>query len=151
MSINDQIDSMVFTDSLISVQARPNDLDVQGHVNNAVVIEYLEIGRWDWFARLGLAPDRTVAPVVARLEIDYLAQITHTRVEVATRFVTPNEQNIKLTRIFRAIFRQEIRVPDLARPAARVLVTIAFADQKSNGRPVPLSQFLDRATDVKEG
>ena len=150
MSVHEQAAAVGFTDSLVCVQVRPNDRDVQGHVNNAVAVEYFEIGRWAWFARLGLAPDRSVAPVVARLEIDYLAQITHTQVDVSTRLVTPDNANVNLDRTFRTVFRQQIHVAGLSRPAARALVTMAFVDQRQNGKLVPLREFLDRASSLRE-
>lgn len=143
-----RVDSLGPVDSLVRVQVRPNDRDVQGHVNNAVALEYFEVGRWHWFTRHGLSCDKSVAPVVSRLEIDYLAQITHTQVEVATRLVTPNGLGDNVARVFRAIFRQEICVPDLVRPVARALVTIAFVDQKRDGKPVSLREYLDRGASV---
>jgi len=133
------------TETLIHVQVRPNDLDVQGHVNNAVGLEYLEVGRWDWFARHQLVPDGAVAPVVARAEIDYLTPIPYTRVVVCTRLVMPQEPGADGSRIFRAMFRQEVRIPQLARPALRALITIAFVDRELGGGPVSLRAFRERA------
>jgi acyl-CoA thioesterase FadM len=152
MRINEWVDSTGLTGSMVPVQVRPNDLDVQGHVNNAVALEYFEVGRWDWFARLGLAlaSDRAVAPVVARLEIDYLTQITQKQVEVTTQLVSPDKPDINAARVFRALLRQDIRIPDLARPAVRALVTIAFVDQQQNGRLISLHEFLDRAASMRE-
>jgi acyl-CoA thioesterase FadM len=37
--------------AVVRFLTRPNDLDSLGHVNNAIVLEYLEAGRWSWFAR----------------------------------------------------------------------------------------------------
>ena len=136
---------MDLSDSLVWLQVRPNDLDVQGHVNNAVTLEYFEAGRWDWFARNGLAPDGAVAPVVARAEVDYLAPIPYARIEVATRLAAPQDPRAGEGRTYRTRFRQEIRIPGQARPAARVLVTIAFVDRGLGGRPVSLREFRECA------
>ncbi|MFD7137370.1 acyl-CoA thioesterase [Streptomyces sp. NPDC059894] len=133
------------TETLIHLSVRPNDLDAQGHVNNAVGLEYLEAGRWDWFARHRLVPDGTVAPVVARAEIDYLAPVPYTRLVVATRLVTPLGPGADGSRAFRADFRQEIRIPQRARPALRALITLAFVDRERGGGPVSLRAFRERA------
>jgi len=136
---------MDLTETLIDLQVRPNDLDVQGHVNNAVGLEYLEAGRWDWFARYRLIPDGAVAPVVARAEIDYLVPIPYTRVIVCTRLVAPQEPGADSSRTFHARFRQEIRIPQLTRPALRALITIAFVDRELGGELVSLRAFRERA------
>jgi len=62
----------LYTESRVSVGVRPNDLDALGHVNNAVV---LETGRRDWLDRRRLRSTGAVLGVVARLEIDYRAEI----------------------------------------------------------------------------
>lgn len=82
---------------------RPNDLDSLGHVNNAVVLEYLEAGRWDWFARNRLRRAGVVTPVVARAEVDYRQEIFAGELTITTRMLTdPNEL------AYRAAFRQTI-------------------------------------------
>ncbi|MFG3052172.1 acyl-CoA thioesterase [Kitasatospora sp. NPDC048239] len=129
---------------------RPNDLDVLGHVNNAVALEYLEAGRWDWLGRLGLVHGDRMIAVVARTEIDYLAEIPRGRVEVRTSLETPSEEEWDEEGMtFRARFRQRIHLagdgPAADRPAVDALVTVAFLDAGKRCL-VSLQDFLAAST-----
>jgi acyl-CoA thioester hydrolase len=118
-----------FGESRLLLPVRPNDLDALGHVNNAVALEYLEAGRWDWLGRNGLVHAERVISVVARVEIDYLAEIPRGRVEVRTVLESPSEQEFDEDDLtFRARFRQRIHLPEAERPAVDAAVTVAFLD-----------------------
>lgn len=136
---------MFISESRLVLPVRPNDLDALGHVNNAVALEYLEAGRWDWLGRQGLVHgDRTIA-VVARIEIDYLAEVPHGRVEIRTRLESPTAEEFDgdgLT--FRARFRQRIHRQEVASPAVDALVTVAFLDAERRCL-VSLQDFLTTA------
>jgi acyl-CoA thioester hydrolase len=111
---------------------RPNDLDALGHVNNAVAVEYLEAGRWDWLARQDLLHSGRIVAVVARSEIDYRAEIPRGEVEVRTVLDSPSAAEFDddgLT--FRARFRQRLHLPGLPTPAVDALITVAFLDAES--------------------
>ncbi|MFF2045008.1 acyl-CoA thioesterase [Kitasatospora sp. NPDC058170] len=142
---------MFFGESRLMLPVRPNDLDVLGHVNNAVALEYLEAGRWDWLGRLGLVHGDRMIAVVARTEIDYLAEIPRGRVEVRTSLVTPSEEEWDEEGMtFRARFRQRIHLagdgPEGAdRPAVDALVTVAFLDAGQRCL-VSLQDFLAAST-----
>ncbi|PNY81152.1 acyl-CoA thioesterase [Deinococcus koreensis] len=56
------------------IQLRYSDLDAMGHVNNARYAEYLEVSRIALSQELGLG-DVDDLSVLARLELDYLAEI----------------------------------------------------------------------------
>ena len=43
---------------LLETLVRPTEIDVNGHVNNAKYVEYLEWGREEWYDRNGFAYDR---------------------------------------------------------------------------------------------
>ncbi|MEU1421267.1 acyl-CoA thioesterase [Kitasatospora sp. NPDC005751] len=125
---------------------RPNDLDALGHVNNAVALEYLEAGRWDWLGRQGLVHGDRLIAVVARTEIDYLAEIPRGRVEVRTELVSPSEEEWDEEGLtFRARFRQRIDLPEADRPAVDALVTVAFLDAEQRCL-VSLQDFLAAST-----
>lgn len=64
------------------------DTDRIGHVNNSVVPQFIEVGRVTLIGDL-LAPESPVRDwVVARLEVDYLAELNFpSSVEVGTRIV----------------------------------------------------------------
>jgi acyl-CoA thioester hydrolase len=58
------------------VAIRFNDVDVKGHVNNALILTYFETGRTAFFSH----PDRAFIPhafdfVLARIECDYLIPV----------------------------------------------------------------------------
>ena len=42
----------------LEIVVRPTEIDVNGHVNNAKYVEYLEWGREDWYERNGLPSER---------------------------------------------------------------------------------------------
>jgi acyl-CoA thioester hydrolase len=120
---------MFFGESRLTLPVRPNDLDALGHVNNAVALEYLEAGRWDWMGRQGIVHGDRVVAVVASVQLDYLAEIPRGEVEVRTRLESPTQAEIDdddLT--FRARFRQRLHLPQVPGPAVDALVTVAFLD-----------------------
>ena len=68
------------------IQIRFNDVDQMGHVNNAVIMEYLDLGKDAFFSGHGLSPtkgDFTV--MVVHYDVDFRAQIHyHDRIHVET-------------------------------------------------------------------
>lgn len=116
-------------DEAVSVRlpVRPNDLDSVGHVNNAVVLEYLEAGRWAWLERLGLPRRGRVVLVVARIEIDYRREIFAPEVVVTTRLDGARELLDSASSRFKCVLHQTVEVePDT--PAAEADVSVAFID-----------------------
>lgn len=137
---------MYFGESRLMLPVRPNDLDALGHVNNAVALEYLEAGRWDWLGRQGLVHGDRLIAVVARTEIDYLAEIPRGLVEVRTELASPSEEEWDEEGItFRARLRQRIHLPEADRPAVDALVTVAFLDAEQRCL-VSLQDFLAAST-----
>ena len=62
------------------------DLDVFGHVNNAVFITYFEIGRTRlWFDLTGAREANEISFIVARAECDFRLQVGLEQIEIATR------------------------------------------------------------------
>lgn len=68
------------------IQIRFNDVDQMGHVNNAVIMEYFDLGKDAFFSAHGLPPtkgDFTV--MVVHYEVDFRAQIRyHDTIHVET-------------------------------------------------------------------
>ena len=68
------------------IEVRFRDVDALGHVNNAVVVTYLEVARFAWWRDyLAGRPFADEAFLIARVEVDYLRPILITdriRVEV---------------------------------------------------------------------
>ncbi|MCL6625826.1 acyl-CoA thioesterase [Alicyclobacillus shizuokensis] len=59
----------------IDITVRSTEIDVNGHVNNAKFLEYLEWGREDWYEQLGLdyatLRDLGVVTVVVNVNANY--------------------------------------------------------------------------------
>jgi thioesterase-3 len=59
----------------IEIIVRSTEIDVNGHVNNAKFLEYLEWGREDWYEQVGLdyatLYEQNVVTVVAHVSADY--------------------------------------------------------------------------------
>lgn len=136
---------MHFGESRLTLPVRPNDLDALGHVNNAVALEYLETGRWDWLGRQGLVHGDRLVAVVARIEVDYLAEIPRGAVEVRTLLESPTAAQLDDGDVtFRARFRQRLHLPQSDRLAVDALVTVAFLDAAQRCL-VSMQDFLDAA------
>ena len=60
----------------IPIQIRFNDVDQMGHVNNAVIMEYLDLGKDAFFSGHGLSPTKSDFTVmVVHYDVDFKAQI----------------------------------------------------------------------------
>lgn len=54
------------------IEVRFSDLDTLNHVNNAVLVSYIEQARWKWWHRyLGTRPFEEEGFLIARVEVDY--------------------------------------------------------------------------------
>nr|WP_083486574.1 thioesterase family protein [Alicyclobacillus ferrooxydans] len=81
--------SAVTTKTQIEILVRSTEIDVNGHVNNAKYLEYLEWGREDWYEQLGLdyqtLKDMDIVTVVAHISADYKAEaIQNDRLRIIT-------------------------------------------------------------------
>ena len=72
-----------------SVPTRWGDADALGHINNAMLVRYIECGRIDYFSRvceLKLGEDDKNGFVIANLEMAFLQQVHHPdNLDVASR------------------------------------------------------------------
>ena len=68
------------------IQIRFNDIDQMGHVNNAVIMEYLDLGKDAFFSSHGLSPTKSDFTVmVVHYDVDFRAQIHyHDHIHVET-------------------------------------------------------------------
>lgn len=113
---------------LLHLATRPNDFDRLGHVNHAVVLEYLEAARVRWLASLGLKPGGEILAVVMRAEIDYRREIFAGDLVVRTRLAKGAEEMS-----YRATFHQTIDIgeSDGANPAVDARIDVAFVEAAS--------------------
>lgn len=73
----------------MNIQIRFNDVDQMGHVNNAVIMEYFDLGKEQFFTQHGLPPEEgDFTVMIVHYEVDFQSQIhfhddisVHTRVE----------------------------------------------------------------------
>ena len=68
------------------IQIRFNDVDQMGHVNNAVIMEYFDIGKEAFFSSHGLPPTKSDFTVmVVHYDVDFKSQIRyHDSIQVET-------------------------------------------------------------------
>ena len=68
------------------IQLRFNDIDQMGHVNNAIIMEFFDLGKADFFTTVGLPPETGEFTVmVVHVEVDFHSQIHyHDKVHVTT-------------------------------------------------------------------
>ena len=69
-----------------SIQIRFNDVDQMGHVNNAVIMEYFDLGKEAFFAERGLPPEEgDFTVMIVHYDVDFKRQIHfHDRIHVET-------------------------------------------------------------------
>ena len=68
------------------IQLRFNDIDQMGHVNNAVIMEFFDLGKSEYFTAIGLPPEEGEFTVmVVHVEVDFQRQIRyHDKIHVTT-------------------------------------------------------------------
>jgi acyl-CoA thioester hydrolase len=113
------------------------DVDVFGHVNNAVYLSYFEWARAQlWFAITGAAGEPTdIGFIVAHAEIDFVAQIGMEPIEIRVRISEMRNSS------FDTVY--EIRRRDGGQLAATGKVVVVLFDWH-NQRKVPISDELRR-------
>lgn len=113
---------------LLRLVTRPNDFDRLGHVNHAVVLEYLETARVRWLTSLGLKPAGRILAVVMRVEADYRREIFAGDLLVRTQLVKGAEEMS-----YRARFHQTVEIGegDAAGPAVDAYIDVAFIEAAS--------------------
>ena len=126
-------------------EVRDYECDLQGVVNNAVYLHYLEHARHRWLEAIGVdfaaLHQQGMDLVVARIEVDYRSPL-RSRDRFVVRSRIQREGRLKL------IFQQEIfRVPDEKLVVQARVVTAAL----QNGRPVVAQAVLDRLEGTSAG
>jgi acyl-CoA thioester hydrolase len=110
------------------VEVRWRDTDALGHINHVVFLTYLEEGR-DAFYVQAVGGDTNY--VVARLEIDYRAEIRHAHRRVLVRIEPEQLGTTSLTT------RETVLAPDGEVAAAARVVTVRW--DRRGRQPVPFS------------
>lgn len=83
----------------MNVQIRFNDIDALGHVNNAIYMEFFDLGKANYFTAANGGPVdwRTANVVVANVNCNYLAPIYfHEPMAVQTQATYVHDRSLKL-------------------------------------------------------
>ncbi|WP_435332633.1 acyl-CoA thioesterase [Haloarchaeobius sp. TZWWS8] len=110
------------------IDIRFNDVDLAGHVNNAIYVSYLEEARVDYLTEVIGGLD-SLDGVIANLEIDYHRPVTlDDEVEVAVAVTEIGSSSFEMT--------YEVRASgDVAATGSTVMVAYDFDTGES--RPIP--------------
>ncbi|MCL6548499.1 MAG: acyl-CoA thioesterase [Alicyclobacillus sp.] len=87
--------------SELEIVVRSTEIDVNGHVNNAKYLEYLEWGREDWYEQRGLDYDTLKAAgavtVVVHISADYRRPaVQNDRLRISTRLVQAGNTSFRM-------------------------------------------------------
>lgn len=113
----------------VPIAVRGYELDTQGHLNQAVYLQYAEHARWELLRAAGILQDKLLAaqvgPVVLETTIKYRRELRGgDEATVTCEFLWPEEQD-RSGKVFR--MRQEIRKLD-GTVAAEILVVSGLLD-----------------------
>jgi len=130
---------------VLEFQVFKEDIDVLGHVNNKVYLDWCELVSWDHSKFLGVTPQiyqkLRCACVVVKNRIEYLGSLFENDGIVISTWITDTDSKLKLSRLFQVIrvkdnktvFRSNVeyvcinldtykptRMPDLFREAYKI-------------------------------
>jgi acyl-CoA thioester hydrolase len=124
----------------ITLEVRDYECDLQGVVNNAVYLHYLEHARHMWLLSLGLdfvaRHHEGIDLVVARLEIDYRSPLRS-----GDRFVV--RSSMRREGRLRLVCRQDICRSVDGTPVAQALVTVTGVQGGRPRIPEELAKIVD--------
>jgi len=132
---------------ILEFQVLKENIDVLGHVNNKVYLDWCEIVSWDHSKSLGISPqtyqDLRCACVVIKNKIEYLGSLFEDDGIIISTWITKTDSRLKLSRLFQVIriednktvFRSNvdyvcisldtykpIRMPDLLKKAYKITI-----------------------------
>ena len=88
------------------IQIRFNDVDQMGHVNNAVIMEYFDLGKEAFFAERGLPPEEgDFTVMIVHYDVDFQSQIRfHDRISVTTEIESFGTKSL---RVLQCVVRED--------------------------------------------
>ena len=132
---------------ILEFQVLKENIDILGHVNNKVYLDWCEIVSWDHSKSLGISPetyqDLRCACVVINNKIEYLGSLFENDSIIISTWITKTDSRLKLSRFFQVIrladnktvFRSNvdyvcisldtykpIRMPDLLKKAYKITI-----------------------------
>lgn len=127
------------------IRVRPNDLDTLGHVNNACILEYFELARWDWLKHFGLNQQSEILPVVASIQVNYRGEVHLGEVEIETE-LEANEKKYQV--IFQQVLSQGHN--NQSRLKAQGSIKVAFINAQTRTL-CSIDDFLNHNNQVYQG
>jgi thioesterase III len=127
-------------ETTLEIVVRPTEIDVNGHVNNAKYVEYLEWGREDWYERNGLPYERLLALGAATVTVNLNLNFRRECRQGEALIISTRPERLGRTSF---AVRQEIRRRDGA-PAADAVVTLVTIDPATR-TSCPVPEELARA------
>ena len=107
MKKHDQFDWDYKNPHVMKFQVFKEDIDVLGHVNNKVYLDWCELVSWDHSKSLGITPqtyqELRCACVVVRNKIEYLGSLFENDSIVISTWITDTDSKLKLSRLFQVI------------------------------------------------
>lgn len=128
-------------EATLEIIVRSTEIDVNGHVNNAKYLEYLEWGREEWFEQNDLHYDRILAmgaqTVTVNININYRKECRQGEVLL----IKTRPERLGRTSF---VVKQEIcnKSGELVADATVTIVTIDTETRKSRPVPEELAQLL---------
>jgi YbgC/YbaW family acyl-CoA thioester hydrolase len=121
-------------EAIIEIIVRSTEIDVNGHVNNAKYLEYLEWGREEWYEQNGLQYETLLAmgvqTVTVNININYRKECRQGE-KLQIRTLPERVGNTSF------VLKQEIR-NERGEVAADAIVTVVTMDSETRkSRPVP--------------
>ena len=111
MKKNDSFDWDYKNPHVLEFHVFKENIDVLGHVNNKVYLDWCELVSWDHSKSLGVTPityqELRCACVVVKNKIEYLGSLFKNDSIVISTWITETDSKLKLSRLF-----QVIRVKD---------------------------------------
>jgi acyl-CoA thioester hydrolase len=128
------------------IQVRYNDIDAQGHVNNAKYVTYIEYARFGYITELGLWDGKSfmdLGLIVADCHISYLAPIKlNQRIRVGTRVSRIGNKSL--------VFSSQIEEKDAAKVMATAETVMVSYDYHSE-KTTPVSDDWRKKISQYEG
>ncbi len=118
---------------VVSIEVRFRDLDVFGHVNNAVIFTYLETARIRYFVDLGLR-----SPHAGRNDVAFILAHTNNNFRKPIFYRQAVEIGTRVTEIKRSSIKLEHRIEvdgELAADGYSILVYYDYANNRSLAVP----------------
>ena len=92
---------------ILEFKVLKENIDVLGHVNNKVYLDWCELVSWDHSKSLGVTPkiyqELRCACVVVKNKIEYLGSLFENDSIVISTWITETDSKLKLSRLFQVI------------------------------------------------